>query len=128
MALNSGKKIVRRSWDVIPMPDTVIERVNTLGGDQPEDLIFADRHGRLIGDGDNAIPGVAFSDETDDEIPGVDALVELPGVDGDDGAVQPLEQDPAPPPDVAIDDLDTATTDYEEATDKAVEKFFLKPF
>jgi hypothetical protein len=40
MALNSGKKIVRRSWDVIPMPDTVIERVNILGGDQPEDLIF----------------------------------------------------------------------------------------
>jgi hypothetical protein len=24
MALNSGKKIVRRSWDVIPMPDLVI--------------------------------------------------------------------------------------------------------
>ena len=24
MALNSSKKIVRRSWDVIPMPDTVI--------------------------------------------------------------------------------------------------------
>jgi hypothetical protein len=25
MALNSGKKIVRRSWDVIPMPDLVID-------------------------------------------------------------------------------------------------------
>jgi hypothetical protein len=24
MALNSGKKIIRRSWDVIPMPDIVI--------------------------------------------------------------------------------------------------------
>jgi hypothetical protein len=119
MALNSGKKIVRWSWwDVIPMPDTVLEQVNTLGGDQPEDLIFTDRHGRLIGDGDNAIPGVAisdnaddtipgvdFSDETDDAIPGEDALVELPGVDGD-GAVQTLEQDPAPP-NVTIDDLDT---------------------
>jgi hypothetical protein len=30
------KKITRRSWDVIPMPDIVIERVNILGADQPE--------------------------------------------------------------------------------------------
>ena len=35
MDLNTGKKIVRRSWDVIPIPDTVITRVNTLGSDQP---------------------------------------------------------------------------------------------
>jgi hypothetical protein len=28
MALNTGKKIVRRSWDLIPMPDVVIARVN----------------------------------------------------------------------------------------------------
>ena len=51
---------------MIPMPDTVIARVNTLGGDQPEQLIFTDRHGRLIGDNDNhAIPGVHFDDEDD---------------------------------------------------------------
>jgi hypothetical protein len=42
MALNTGKKITRRSWDVIPMPDTVIARVNALGTDQPEQLIFTD--------------------------------------------------------------------------------------
>ena len=40
MALNTGKKVVRRSWDVIPMQDTVITRVNDLGSDQPEKLIF----------------------------------------------------------------------------------------
>jgi hypothetical protein len=28
MALNSGKKIVRRSWDVIPFPEVVINRVS----------------------------------------------------------------------------------------------------
>jgi hypothetical protein len=33
MALNTGKKIVCRSWDVIPMPDVVIDRVNALGSD-----------------------------------------------------------------------------------------------
>ena len=58
MALNTGKKIVRRTWDVIPIPDTVIARVNTLASDQPEQLIFTDRHGRLIGDVE--IPGVDF--------------------------------------------------------------------
>jgi hypothetical protein len=31
MALNSGKKSIRRSWDAIPMPDLVIDRVNALG-------------------------------------------------------------------------------------------------
>ena len=40
MALNTRKKITHRSWDVIPMPDTIIARVNALGTDQPEQLIF----------------------------------------------------------------------------------------
>ena len=31
VALNTGKIIVRRSWDVILMPDTLITRVNALG-------------------------------------------------------------------------------------------------
>jgi hypothetical protein len=40
MALNTGKKIACQSWDVIPMPDTVIAHVNALGNDQPEQLLF----------------------------------------------------------------------------------------
>jgi hypothetical protein len=40
MALNTGKKIIHHSWDVIrTMPDTVIACVNTLGSNQPEQLI-----------------------------------------------------------------------------------------
>jgi hypothetical protein len=50
MALNIGKKIVHRSWDFIPMPDLVIDRVNALGRAQPQHISFTDRHGRLIGD------------------------------------------------------------------------------
>ena len=66
MALSTGKKIVRRTWDMISMPDTVIARVNTLGGDQPKQMIFTDRHGRLIGNNDiHAIPGVHFKEEDD---------------------------------------------------------------
>jgi hypothetical protein len=48
MALKTGKKFTRRSWDVIPMPETVIARVNALGTDQPEQLIFTDQRGRPI--------------------------------------------------------------------------------
>ena len=54
--LNSVKKIVWRSWDAIPMPDTVISRVNTLGGNQPGQLTFTYWHRRLIVD--VQIPGV----------------------------------------------------------------------
>jgi hypothetical protein len=50
MALNTRKKITRQSWDVIPMPDTVIACVNALGNDQPEQLIFTDQCGHPIGD------------------------------------------------------------------------------
>ena len=52
------KNITRRSWDIIPMPDTVIGRVNILGKYQLEILVFTDRKGRLIGDGDVNLTGV----------------------------------------------------------------------
>jgi hypothetical protein len=69
MALNSGNKIVRHSWDVIPMPDLVIDRVNALGHDQPQHVTFTDRHGRIIGDVE--IPGVDDQKEDDGHLPGV---------------------------------------------------------
>ena len=63
IALNSGKKIVRRNWDFVPIPEMVIAHVNTLGSDQPKLITFKDRHVRLIGDvetpgvGDNSDEG-----------------------------------------------------------------------
>ena len=45
MTLKTGKKIVRRTWDVIPTSDTVIARVNKLGKGQPKLLTFTDRKG-----------------------------------------------------------------------------------
>jgi hypothetical protein len=81
MSLQSGLKISRRSWDRIPMPDTVIARVNALGKNQPEQLVFADRKGQLLGD------------------------VELPGVDGDEETetpqVETVEDDDLDPEDLA---------------------------
>ena len=87
MALTTGKKIVRRSWDVIPMPDTVITRVNALGIDHPEKLIFTNRRGRPIGD--VKMPGVDTSNADHIKIPGVDASdidvdnINIPGGDVD---------------------------------------------
>mmetsp|Transcript_36183 Transcript_36183/g.51177 ORF Transcript_36183/g.51177 Transcript_36183/m.51177 type:complete len:412 (+) Transcript_36183:1053-2288(+) len=50
MTLRTCKKITHRAWDEIPMPDTVRDRVNLPGKDQPELLTFTDRKGRPIGE------------------------------------------------------------------------------
>ena len=50
MSLTTGSAITRYGWDQIPMPSSVIERVNRLGKNQPELFIFTDKKGRLIGE------------------------------------------------------------------------------
>ena len=50
MSLTTGAAITRYGWDPIPMTSSVIARVNRLGKDQPELLVFKDRKGRLIGE------------------------------------------------------------------------------
>jgi hypothetical protein len=103
ITLGSGQKIVRRSWDAIPMPDIVTARVNALGTDQPEQLIFTDRHGRLIGDFDDAtMDGGMERTKYDIDIPGVvagPADIGTPGVDAeqanterDDPGIQVLDE------------------------------------
>jgi hypothetical protein len=109
MALNSGKKLVRRSWDVIPMPDVVINRVNELGKDQPRLMTFTDRHGRLIGDME--IPGVDSTEDEDDYFPGVAPVIadaiEIPGVD----VAGPEAWEEVPAPRVEIYDPDNIPHD-----------------
>ena len=74
MSLASGKVISRRTWDNLPMPNSVITRVNQLGKDQPEQFIFTDRKGRTIGDVEYITPDDKYDLNDDDhvEIPGVD--------------------------------------------------------
>jgi hypothetical protein len=102
MALKSGKNIVRRSWDVIPLPDVVINRVNELGKDQPRLMTFTDRHGRLIGDIE--IPGVDSTEDEDDYFPGVAPVIadaiEIPVLD----VAGPEALDEVPAPQVEIYD------------------------
>ena len=52
------KNITSQYWDIIPIPETVIDRVNILGKYQKKILVFTDRKGRLIVDGDVEITGV----------------------------------------------------------------------
>ena len=49
-SLSSGKKIIRRSWDAIPISDEVITRVNVNRSNHQEQLIFTDWRGRTIRD------------------------------------------------------------------------------
>ena len=58
MSLRSMKNITRRSWDMILITDTVIDRVKLLVKYQPELSVFTDYKGWLIGDGDVEITGV----------------------------------------------------------------------
>ena len=50
MNLNTGKRIHRRSWTELPMPNEVIKRVEYLGrkDNQPELLVFTDKHGEEL--------------------------------------------------------------------------------
>jgi hypothetical protein len=108
MTLKTMKKIIRRSWDAIPMPSAVITRVNTRGHDQPEQFVFTDRAGRLIGD-------VPTPDNND--------AVEIPGVDGEEEAVEtPLQLAPDEPddgttstPEIEASDLDNQQDEEELA-------------
>jgi hypothetical protein len=104
MALKPGKKIVCRSWDVIPMPDLVINRVNVLGLNQPHQMTFTYIHRRLIGDIE--IPGVDADEDDDVSLPGVVPVIaddiKIPGVDVEG----PKAQDAVPAPQVEIDDID----------------------
>jgi hypothetical protein len=105
-SLTLGKRISRRTWDIIPMPQLVIDRVNKLGKDQPKQFVFTDRKGRLIGDIE-----LPSSDEHDDiidddheEIPGVDwGANETPQVETNDPDI-PVIEDPQIEMDILPDD------------------------
>jgi hypothetical protein len=50
--LNTSRVITCRSWDVIPMPKSVVDRVNYIGRDEPIQPVFLHHTNNPIGDGD----------------------------------------------------------------------------
>ena len=66
MSLRSMENITKQSWDMIPMPDTVIDRVDILVKHQQEMLLFTDSRGQIFGYGDVDITGVdVYGDENE---------------------------------------------------------------
>jgi hypothetical protein len=86
--LNTSRVITRRSWDAIPMPESVVDRVNFIGRDQPQQAVFTDRSGNAIGDGDadyEEDPTEQAADLPGEVIPEVAPdHVEITGVDMED--------------------------------------------
>ncbi len=81
MALDTGAKITRFQWTELPMPKTVIDRVNQIGKDEPPILTFTNRHGDKIGDTTQDFdPGEDIDEITgvDSEITGVEQPNEIP--------------------------------------------------
>ena len=101
LALDTGKMIVWNCWKELPMPSTVINRVNLLGHAERSLLVFTGHHGQVIGD---YTPTAGKTDDTDASVlSAVNDLVpsemlgvflgeegsadELPGVEAHDVAV-----------------------------------------
>ena len=84
MNLCTGKRLTRRKWTALPMPQEVIDRVNNLGeaDGQPSLLTFYDRHGNPVGDtqNTNAHLTAAPEEETEenDTVPDITGLYQEP--------------------------------------------------
>ena len=50
LALDTGATMIRYQWVVLPMPSSVIDRVNFIGRREPSILTFTNRHGQIISD------------------------------------------------------------------------------
>ena len=48
--LNTASVVVRRDWKALPMPQSVIDRLNAKAKGQPSHPVFTDRSGNAIGD------------------------------------------------------------------------------
>ena len=117
--LRSGKRITRRNWTQLPMPQEVIDRVNQLGVNdgQPEVLTFYNSKGDLIGDSDpdalaDEINGDASKEVSVDEVAG-DLGEETSS--NDDGAE---ESDPTADDETVLEDTEEVV--LEESTTEEV--------
>ena len=66
--LTTGKVMVRKSWNVIPMTKSVIARAKKLGADHSQLLSFFDQNQSEIGNEDATGPEDSLAEE---EMPGV---------------------------------------------------------
>eukprot|EP00957_Ditylum_brightwellii_P139515 10633027-Ditylum_brightwellii.AAC.1 len=114
LSLNTGKRINRRAWTALPMPEEVVKKVHRLARRNPAGISFYDRNG-------NATP---LPDDPDDDPindPDYDPLEDAEDVDDDDNDDDGQDDDddnnhpgpeadvpPQPPP---VADVPTAGVD-----------------
>ena len=116
---------------MIPIPDIVIDRVNTLGTGQPEILTYTDCHGRLIEDIE--IPGVDPKDDNDTDTASVfDDNIELPGVDAEETkAPQQVEiydlDIPGDPDPIQVETAEEEAVEYQAPAVQAPEAVQAEP-
>ena len=81
MNLRTGKKLTRRRWTALPMPQEVIDCLNKFGEayGQPSLLTFYDRHGNPVGDSKN--PNSDLTDAPEEETEENEPVPEITGVD-----------------------------------------------
>ncbi len=142
--LNTSWVITCWSWDVIPMPKSIVDRVNFIGRDQPIQPVFLNRTGNPIGDGDANyeedpanptadLPGEVIPEVAPDlvKITGVDAenaepikfqsdltsSVKIPGVDTAQQTIEINDLDLSPPQEPAL--IEPAKPDQPRHWDKS---------
>ena len=81
MNLRTGKKLTRRRWTALPMPQEIIGNINKLGESdgQPSFLTFYDRHGNPVVDSEN--PNSDLTDAPEEETEESEPVSETTGVD-----------------------------------------------
>ena len=94
MNLHTGKRLTRRKWTELPMPQEVIDRVNNLGeaDGQPSILTFYDRHGKPVGNTKN--PNADLTDTPEEETEEDDPVPEITRVDQDHPDDKHQDQEP----------------------------------
>jgi hypothetical protein len=66
MCIQTGRKVTRKQFKEIPMPDSVIKRIEAIASKEKENkvLVFTDRDANPIGDDDDT---AGVDDDTDDD-------------------------------------------------------------
>jgi hypothetical protein len=85
MALDTGGVITRYFWTQIPLPQLVLDKVDSWAADQPSLLTFCNRKGRTIGDSDQ-ITGVYRAEQTSQ-------VLDLTSIDSTTPPLHPLPMD-----------------------------------
>jgi hypothetical protein len=106
LALDTGHTIIKHQWVALPVPPTVIDRVNLLGQCKPAMLTFTHQHGRDIGDNNPQYANSIIILDVDLII--IHPAIEIPGVD--------TTRDPAETAGVGLD-FDVEPTGVDMDTD-----------